>query len=217
MLDISSYQLVIASLLVILFKQIVGKVGKEVLEEKGWLLYTTVGYRLGDANLKELANRRAELVKIDKERKSISAQDEYARWTKLNRRFDKLSGETEKLAELQKARRAQLGHVLSLALFATTSLPIWVFRIWFRKAVLFYFPTRTLPYALEYILALPFLPTGGVGLTIWMFACNSVISSLIFMVSFPFQASVPPPVRPTYEKEDKTATTETSKPTTPAS
>ncbi|CCE78218.1 Piso0_000835 [Millerozyma farinosa CBS 7064] len=217
MLDISPYQLVIASLLVIFFKQIVGKVGKEVLEENGWRLYTTVGQRLGDAKLKELGNRRAELAKIDRERKSISAQDEYARWTKLNRRFDKLSGETEKLAESQKDRKAQLGRALGVALFATTSLPIWVFRIWFRKAVLFYFPAGTLPYALEYVLALPFVPTGGVGLTVWMFACNSVISSLLFMVCFPFQASVPPPARPTNEKEDKTAPTETSKPATPAS
>lgn len=76
-----------------------------------------------------------------------------------------------------------------------TTLPIWIARIFFRKTHLFYLRKGVFPSYVEWILALPFLPSGTVGLTIWMFAANSVIGNAISLVSFAFEKRNDKPVR----------------------
>ena len=179
--------------MVLFTKQLINAIGKASLENIGWLAYCKVAPKLGDSKFIELDQKNSELAKVSKERKSISAQDQYARWTKLNRQFDKLTGEINKLKEETSASRGYISKYIGYMILATTTLPIWFFRVWYRKTVLFYFPTGVLPYYVEWFLALPFITTGGVGLTIWMSAVNNVVSSVIFLVKFPFEKEVPFP------------------------
>lgn len=193
MFDISSSNLLISVLVVLFAKQLINAVGKATLENIGWSAYCKVAPKLGDSKFIALEQKNGELAKVSKERKSISAQDEYARWTKLNRQSDKLTGEINKLKEETSASRSYISKYIGYMILVTTTLPIWFFRVWFRKAVLFYFPTGVLPHYVEWFLALPFITTGGVGLTIWMSAVNNVVSSVIFLVKFPFEKEVPFP------------------------
>ncbi|CUM51024.1 Golgi to ER traffic protein 1 [Debaryomyces fabryi] len=193
MFDISPSNLLISVLVVLFAKQLINAIGKATLENIGWSAYCKVAPKLGDSKFIELDQKRSELAKVSKEKKSISAQDQYARWTKLNRQSDKLTVDINKLKEETSSSRSYINKYIGYAILVTTTLPIWFFRVWFRKAVLFYFPTGVLPYHVEWFLALPFITTGGVGLTIWMTAVNNVISSVIFLIKFPFEKEVPYP------------------------
>lgn len=193
MFDISASNLLISVFFVLVLKQLINGIGKAKLENMGWWAYSQVAPRLGDSKFVELEQKQREFARVTKERKSISAQDQYARWTKLNRQADKLKDEVAKLKEATTASKGSVGRIVGYGIMLTTTVPLWFFRVWYRKAVLFYFPAGVLPYHVEWFLALPFITTGGVGLTIWMMAVNNVLSCVEFLVKFPFEPAVPKP------------------------
>lgn len=206
MLDFHPYTLVVVVAAVVIFKNLLGVVGKTTVQDYGWKLYLKLAPILGHSKLGELAQKQHELATIHRERKSISAQDEYAKWTKLNRQHDKLAAEILQLTEDISGDKASITRLVGIVLTVTTTLPIWFFRLFFRKSVLFYLPTGVLPYYLEWFLAVPFFPVGSVGLTIWMMAINNVFSSLAFLVSFPFETVVSKPEKPKPEATQKEPT-----------
>lgn len=182
--DLHPYTLLISVFTVLILKQIVNSIGKNNIQEAGWILYTKVAPKLGNKHFNDLANTRKELFRINKEKKSISAQDEYARWTKLNRQSDKLNAQITELQEESSKFKGTINKLINALIMVMTTLPIWFFRVWFRKSVLFYLPYGVLPYYMEWLLAFPFTPLGGIGLTVWMYAVNNVISTVIFIFKF---------------------------------
>ncbi|CAH2354566.1 golgi to ER traffic protein 1 [[Candida] railenensis] len=194
MLDLQPFTILFTILLVILSKQIVGAIGKKNIEKLVWNKYcswktsgtTKNPASSDDSPIIKLAKLKSDLTSIKAERSKVSAQDQYAKWTKLNRQHDKLEAEIKVMNEaiVQDEQRISkyVGYIITIA----TTIPIWVSRVWFRKTILFYVPPGALPYPVEWVLALPFVPTGGIGLTIWMFSLNSVISSLISTIQFIF-------------------------------
>lgn len=195
-MDLHPYTLLVSVLVVLVIKNVVAAVGKSNIESVVWQLYCRIAPKLGHPKLNQITLKQQEASHVNKERKSISAQDQYARWTKLNRQFDKLTEEIKQLNEEVAGEKTRVSKLLGLVLTLITTVPIWGFRLWFRKSVLMYLPPGVFPYPVERLLGLPFVTLGGVGLTVWMFASNSVISSIIFLITFPFQ----PPV----EKPNKT-------------
>lgn len=208
MFELQPSTLLVGILLVLLTKHTVNLIGKPNIQNQAWNLYTQAVSRAGHPKFAKLAAKRKELLAINKERRSISAQDQYAKWTKLNRQFDTLSAEVKSLGDDMSAEKAQLTKFVNLAITALTTAPIWFSRYWYRKNVLFYFPANVLPTQVEWFLALPFMATGAVGLTIWMFAVNSVLSSAEFLVSYLLSENVEKPVQPPNKisevKEDST-------------
>lgn len=193
MLDLDPSTILLLVFCVLLTKHVVTGVGKANIQGHVWTGYTLIASRAGHPKFVELSKKRAELVQINKERKAISAQDHYARWTKLNRQFDKLSTEIAAIAEEMSADKARVAKLVGIAITVATTVPIWFSRVWFRKSVLFYFPQGVLPHYLEWFLALPFIATGGVGLTIWMFAVNSVLGSLGLFLLFILESPITKP------------------------
>lgn len=187
---------------VLVLKYSVQIVGKSSIQEKVWKLYTIGASGVGHSKFTTLAEKRNELVEINRKRKAISAQDEYAKWTKLNRQFDKLNAEVTALAEETSSEKALVVKAVNIALMMLTTAPIWFARFWYRKAVLFYLPPGAFPYYVEWGLALPFIVTGGVGLTVWMYAINSVLGSLEFLVSFYSENPVAKPEKPATKVEE---------------
>ncbi|ODV79665.1 coiled-coil membrane protein [Suhomyces tanzawaensis NRRL Y-17324] len=202
MLDLHPYTILLLVFIVLLFKHAINEVGKNNIQDWAWGYYIKFGSRIGLSQFAEYNQKKTELNKVNREKRSISAQDQYAKWTKLNRQADKLTAEIKSLDEHISQNKAGINRVVGLVTMVLTTLPIWGFRVLFRKSVLFYFPTGVLPYYLEWFLALPFIKTGGVGLTIWMFTVNSVLSSLALLVSFPFEKPVSKPVKQTRESKD---------------
>lgn len=195
MIDLHPFTLLVSVFVVLILKQTVQLVGKSNLESFLWRFYCAIAPKLGHHKLNTITVKQQEAAAINKERRLISAQDQYAKWTKLNRQFDKINEEIKALNEEVAGEKAQVSRLLGLVITALTTAPIWFFRVWFRKAVLFYLPPGVFPYPVERLLALPFVTLGGVGLTVWMFASNSVISSVIFLIKFPFETPVEKPVK----------------------
>ncbi|SGZ48402.1 CIC11C00000003693 [Sungouiella intermedia] len=196
MFDLQSSTILIAIFLVLVTKHIVNLIGKSNIQNQAWNVYTQVASKAGHPKFAELSAKRKQLLEINKERKSISAQDQYAKWTKLNRQFDTVSAEVKALGDQMSVEKALFSKYVGYAITAVTTAPIWFSRYKYRKNVLFYFPPGVLPSKVEWFLALPFMKSGAVGLTIWMFAVNSVLSSVESLVRFILMPRVEKPVRP---------------------
>lgn len=204
MFNLQPASIVVFIFTVLLLKYVVKFIGKTSIQERAWHLYTVGASGVGHSTFATLAEKRRELVEINRQRKAISAQDEYAKWTKLNRQFDKLNADVTALAESTSSERALVNKAVSVALILSTTAPVWFARAWYRKSVLFYLPPGAFPYYVEWIVALPFIVTGGVGLTVWMYALNSVFSSIEFLVTFYSEKSVPKPEEPATKVEEVT-------------
>lgn len=194
MLELQASSVLVLILCVLAIKHLVAALGKPYFQNHAWNVYTTVASRAGHPKFVGLSEKRAELLRISKERKSISAQDEYARWTKLTRQVDKLLAEITEISNTMSSDKAQVARIVGYAITASTAAPIWFSRLWYRKVVLFYFPGKVLPGALEWFLALPFIVQGGVGLTVWMFAVNSVLLSVELLILFLVETPIEKPV-----------------------
>ncbi|EGV61219.1 GET complex subunit get1 [Yamadazyma tenuis] len=191
--DLYPSTLLVTVLTVLLFKKIIEVVGKKNIQDLTWRSYCQVAGKLGHSKLSEISNKSSEARKVNLQRKAVSAQDEYAKWTKLNRQHDKLLAEIDQLNQGLASEKAGVVKYLGLLISVLTTLPIWFFRLWFRKAVLFHLPPGYLPYPIERLFGLPFVVLGGVGLTVWMFSVNSVLTSLEFLIKFPFETPVEKP------------------------
>lgn len=196
MFELQPSTLLVGIFLVLLAKHTVKVVGKSNIQNQAWTIYTHIASKAGHPKFANLAAKRQELLKINKERRAISAQDQYAKWTKLNRQFDTLSAEVKALGDDMSAEKAQVTKFLNLAITAITTAPIWFSRYWYRKNVLFYFPPGVLPSQIEWFLALPFMASGAAGLTIWMFAVNSVLGSAEFLISYLLSETIEEPEKP---------------------
>lgn len=196
MLDLHPYTLLAAVILVLVARHTVDAVGKPKIHDAGWAVFTTVGPLLGHTKMAKIGEKRQELAAVAAQKKKISAQDEYSRWTKLNRQQDKLAAEIKTLSEDLGSSKAAVVRAVGWAISAFTVVPVWFGRFWYRKAVLFYFPQGVLPHYAEWVLALPFGVTGGVGLTVWMFAVNTVLAGVVFLASFHFETPVEKPSKP---------------------
>lgn len=183
-LDFGPTTILVFITLVLVLKQTVNALGKSKIEDHAWKTYCSVAAKMGNSEFSTIANKRAELVEINQKRKLISAQDEYAKWTKLNRQYDKLSAEVDKLADELAAGKTKVTGIVRTLITVFTVAPVWFARVWYRKTTFFYFPVGALPPYLEWILALPFGVTGGIGLTVWMFALNSVIGNIVQTIKF---------------------------------
>lgn len=204
MLDLKPSSILVFVFAVLLLKTVVNTIGKVNIENYAWNIYTGFASKSGHPQFVELRNKRAELVEINKQRKAISAQDQYAKWTKLNRQFDKVNGEVAALTEAVSSEKLRFTKTIGVLISLGTAAPVWFSRVWYRKAILFYFPPGVLPHYLEWVLALPFITTGGVGLTIWMMAVNSVLASLAQIILFYILPAVEQPTKPEQKPTEKT-------------
>lgn len=207
MLDLKPLSILLFVFVALLLKTLVKAIGKGNIQNAAWNVYISIATKAGHSQFVELSAKRAELVDINKQRKSVSAQDEYARWTKLNRQFDKINGEVAAMTEAISSEKLKFTKAVGVLISLLTAAPVWFSRVWYRKAILFYFPPGVLPHYVEWALALPFVTTGGVGLTIWMMAVNSVLGSIVEVVLFFLLPLVERPVK-VEQKKDTTVKSE---------
>lgn len=196
MFSLESATLLAIVFLVLFFQKLTTLVGKGNISDWAWYGYRKYAVSIGDAEISSLAAKSKELNEVNKEKKSISAQDEYARWTKLNRKSDQLTNELKTLNEQLILKKSVLTKYVNFIIMLTTTIPLWFIRYWYRKTVLFYLPKGVFPPLIEWFLALPFTQVGGIGLTVYIFSVNSVLSDLFFLLSFPFSKSVDEPEEP---------------------
>ncbi|KAI5953862.1 GET1 [Candida margitis] len=201
--SLDPYTILITSFTLLILQKLITLVGKATIQSIVWNIYTSSPLLAQSQSIKEYAAKQHEIRTLTHEQRSISAQDEYAKWTKLNRKLDKLKLELQGLNESISAEKAKVNSLTNSLIWISTVLPIWIMRFLFRKTNLFYIRVGILPYYIEWWLALPFFKTGTIGLTCWMFAVNYVLSDLVFSFSFPFQTKVAKPEKPVAAEQEK--------------
>lgn len=197
-LDLHPYTLLLVTLVVLILKQIVSYVGKSTLQDFVWASYLKIGSKFNlNKSFDQWTAKKQELNEINKQKRLISAQDQYAKWTKLNRQADKLVAEIKTIEELINTNKDKINWYVSKLTLVLLTIPMYFIKFWYRKQVLFYLPKGVLPYPIEWVLSIPFFPLGTVGLTVWTFAVNTVIEELISWITFAFSSKPEKPVKET--------------------
>ncbi|ONH69735.1 Golgi to ER traffic protein 1 [Cyberlindnera fabianii] len=128
----------------------------------------------------QLISKKRERSQLITEKNKLSPQDQYAKWTKLNRKHDALTKEItqleEKLLSVKSTLDSSLSSLPKLITFASFAL-----RFWYRKQPVFYLPQDTLPYLAERLLAFPSVPIGAVGFGQWLFMLGTLLTGLSFI------------------------------------
>lgn len=172
--------LLVIATVIVLINYVVKLVGND---EVAAIFYKAYLYVFSNQDYKQLHASKVELRKIYQERLGISAQDQYAKWTKLNRKHDKLKAEIDMQEKVMVARQQALVSKMKWLVTAFTFAPIWYFRILHRKEPLVYFPKGLLPWVLSYWLSFPSIETGAIGIAGWVFILNKVIGAVEFIVT----------------------------------
>jgi len=165
-------------LIVFLFQlliHIINTVGAGAINSLLWLLYNKFPTPTSKA-ARDQAKLRREVFQLRQELNSTSSQDEFAKWARLRRQYDKLSAELQrKTADLQDSK-ASFDKTFNLARWIGTTGLRLLLQFWYSKKPLFWIPQGWLPYYVEWLLAFPRAPTGSVSIQVWGIACVSVIS-----------------------------------------
>ncbi|GMF01284.1 unnamed protein product [Ambrosiozyma monospora] len=147
---------------------------------------------------KELQLLKHKQVQINRERNSISAQDNYAKWVKLNRQFDKLASQITELERNLSAQKFKVDGISDLALKIITILPINGLKLWYSRKELIFLPNGLFPWYVEsFVLNFPWLSRGSVGLIVWLYCVDKIFWILVdaFKLAF-LEEKLTKPVHP---------------------
>lgn len=169
-----------------------------------------------------------ERLQLQEENHSISAQDNYAKWTKNNRRLEKLNEDLKSLSEQLKVQRNQTTKLLKSVKLVSLTVPFLILKLWKGKFPVYYLPhAEVFPKIIGGVLSqgwlylgllplrilrggnkveeLDIVPKVSVSLGIWIWAFTSVLATLEFLVNqFVFTKKLNKPIL-------KTAPTEAEK------
>jgi hypothetical protein len=137
----------------------------------GWF----IGFLLTFTNdAKRLSTLKKQRYDTNVEKNSVSPQDQYAKWTKLNRKLDSLTKDIDSLEVLLSSKQGQYGSLVSSLTRALVFLSYGM-KFWYRKEKLFLMPD-VFP-----IPVVSWLWSNGVSMGIWMFVLGRVIGGLEFI------------------------------------
>lgn len=173
------YSLLLSILTLLIYSSLLSHFGKQNIIQSIWLIYLKYS---SNPKLKQLNKLKTTKKAVFLEKSSISPQDQYAKWTKLNRKFDELNKSIDSL-ELEIVEFKQnFEKPISLLLSSIYWLPMVWFRIFNRKVGVFWLPNGGFPYYLEKLLSWPSAPIGSIGLSQWCFLINAFLSGVLFII-----------------------------------
>ncbi|KAL2912223.1 GET complex subunit get1 [Polyrhizophydium stewartii] len=126
-------------------------------------------------------------------RAATSSQDEFAKWAKLRRKYDKLISEFEQKSRAHASRKKAFKLSVSWGLWAL----FWILQIAFiviwRAHPMFYVPRDWVGPFTRW-LRFPLAPPGSVSVLYWFYACRSMFARIALMLSpRPAVAQAKPP------------------------
>lgn len=168
--------LAVGLLVLVLLQQFVLFMGEDSLFDKIWSIYTLLSR---NPDLHKYHEQRSEQYSLYKQQQLVSAQDEYAKWTKINRKLDSLKKDIEQTSQKIAVHRSTLQSLFKTFLYLTLRLPIWFCSFWWRKSLVFYLPPGCLPSYVMWFLRFPNAPPNAVGITVWCFAINTICKTVV--------------------------------------
>jgi len=167
--------LLVSVFLVRLVIYLINTIGANTIDSLLWLLYIKLPNRTSQT-AREVIRTKREVVQLRREMNATSAQDEFAKWAKLRRMYDKALEEYEARNKALNESKASFDMtVKSLRWLNTTGLKFFL-QIWYSKTPMFDLPRGWLPWQVEWVLSFPRAPLGTVSIQIWGGACATVIS-----------------------------------------
>ncbi|MCJ1283562.1 GET complex subunit get1 [Xylographa opegraphella] len=153
---------------------LVNTVGAGAISNLLWILYNKLPTSTS-ANVAAQTTLRREVVRLKREMNATSSQDEFAKWAKIRRQYDKVLAEyDQKTQALQSFKTSFDSAVGVLRWLGTNGLRMFI-QFWFAKRPLFWLPRGWVPAYVEWILAFPRAPTGSISIQVWGIACASVV------------------------------------------
>lgn len=129
-------------------------------------------------NEKQLIGLRKELIDLEFNLKSISAQDNFAKWAKLSRKIDSLKGNYNQLIQNNQMKKQKTNFIISSLLHVFVIFSNFLIWYCYSNVSILYLPLR-LPWLLDWILRFQSAPEGSINVGIWIYICNFVISKVI--------------------------------------
>ncbi|KIW05399.1 hypothetical protein, variant [Verruconis gallopava] len=159
-----------------LIVHIVNSVGAAAVNELLWTLYNKLPISSTSSTVAKATALRREVIRLKRELNATSAQDDFAKWAKLRRQFDKATADHDKLAQSLQSTRSAFDSRVGTARWLLTSVLRLFLQYWYARTAMFWIPKGWVPYYAEWILSWPRAPIGSVSIQMWFIACGSVIS-----------------------------------------
>lgn len=161
---------------VAIFGFLFSQIDKNILAE--WI----VGVSNNEHNLlKKLDLLIKERKSIEFERDSISAQDQYAKWTKLNRKFDKINLEITEISSNVKAEKSNKINKISNLIVLLQKLPLNFIKFWYARSPVIIIHSNSLFnfFGIQrFVLNMPFGKRNTISTIFWCFAIEQVLGTI---------------------------------------
>jgi len=141
-----------------------------LLTHQAWKLYLLLPLPIR----RQLAHQRtlqSNLLKTSASLKSTSAQDDFAKWARLNRQHDKQIQDLQALTAGVESHKTRFRRGAKVLLWVGTTGTKGLVQWWFNRQAVFWLPAGTFPYWVEYVLAFPKAPKG----TATSFLCSVIL------------------------------------------
>ncbi|KAJ7385804.1 hypothetical protein OS493_013838 [Desmophyllum pertusum] len=129
-----------------------------------------------EQNEKHMKDR---IIQMKSEQVMISAQDEYARYIRLQRQINKLTEELSQLVKQRSEKATRRRKILTAICMGLLALCHISFLLTYRKDPVIVLPMEWF-HPLNTILAFPTGVAGAIGLPCWIITSNKIISTVLF-------------------------------------
>ncbi|EPY52644.1 GET complex subunit Get1 [Schizosaccharomyces cryophilus OY26] len=129
--------------------------------------------------LKKNKENFREILSLKKELNSTSSQDEFAKWARLSRKYEKLNQEWERQSTIVQRFQETFKKFISVLLWILTRGFRFYIQYKHSKTPVFFLPAFLLPSWALWFLSLPRSKYGSVSLTVWNFAVQKTISAFL--------------------------------------
>ncbi|PVH99477.1 CHD5-domain-containing protein [Periconia macrospinosa] len=119
---------------------------------------------------------KKEVIRLKRELATTSAQDNFSKWAKLDRQYNKATAEYNKLDSSLRTHQSTFNSTVSTLRWLGTQGLRFILQFWFSKTPMFWMPMGWVPYYVEWILSFSRAPLGSVSINIWGIACASMIA-----------------------------------------
>lgn len=163
----------------ILLSKVISAIGKGAIAETGWELYSQYSR---SAKFREIQELKRKAIDLNTKRSNTSSKDEFAKWAKLDRDYQKTKNRIESLNGKLAKERLTVQNMIKGILFMVTFVPKIYMRIKYRKVAVFWLPS-SIPYYIMWILSFSSAPLGSVSVSSWLFIADWAISAFILVAS----------------------------------
>jgi len=118
---------------------------------------------------------RGEVVRQKRELAATSPQDQFAKWAKLQRQYEKTLAEHDKKSQSLQSFKSSFDKTVTVLRWLSTNGLRYFVQYWYAKQPMFWLHRGWVPAYVEWLLAFPRAPMGSISIYIWGIACATVV------------------------------------------